>query len=89
MVQRIFIKIVQFVLVQLESDHYLFTMSYKYEFLVLVVYINDVLITGIDQNNIEEVKKFLHKEFTIKDLGHVDYFLGIELEQTGGEIYIS
>lgn len=44
-------------------------MSYNDDFLVLVVYVDDVLITGLNKIKIESVKKFLQNEFTIKDLG--------------------
>lgn len=51
-------------------------------FLALLVYVDDVLITGPDEALIKEVKSYLHNIFTIKDLGDASYFLGIKLLKT-------
>ena len=48
-------------------------------FLALLVYVDDVLITGTCEKQIVKVKKYLDLVFTIKDLGHTKYFLGLEI----------
>lgn len=82
-------KLTNFAFIQSDVDHCLFTMSNESEYLTLVVYVDGVLIWGTTQNRIEQLKKFLHEEFTIKDLGEADYFLEIELEQSTKGTFMS
>jgi hypothetical protein len=46
---------------------------------ILVTYVNDILITGPDINEINKVKEALKKEFEIDNLGPVNYFLGVRI----------
>ncbi|GJY78471.1 putative RNA-directed DNA polymerase, partial [Tanacetum coccineum] len=48
-------------------------------FVVLLVYVDDILITGNDISDIKMCKDLLSSKFLIKDLGDLKYFLGIEL----------
>lgn len=45
----------------------------------MLVYVNDLLITGDDEDSIAQLKLDLDKAFTIKYLGYLRYFLGIEI----------
>ncbi|KAK4386695.1 Retrovirus-related Pol polyprotein from transposon RE1 [Sesamum angolense] len=67
---------------QSPHDHCLFTQQTTDGFLVLLVYVDDVLITGSSQLQIDKVKHFLHSTFTIKDLGPAKYFLGLEIARS-------
>lgn len=58
-------------------------------FIALIVYVDDVLITGPNEILIKEVKSKLHEAFTIKDLGEANYFLGVELLKTTEGLYIN
>ncbi|GJZ92376.1 retrovirus-related pol polyprotein from transposon TNT 1-94 [Tanacetum coccineum] len=44
----------------------------------LLVYVDDILITGADKAYIDFLKQQLDKTFSIKDLGALHYYLGIE-----------
>ncbi|KAL0447790.1 UNVERIFIED_CONTAM: Retrovirus-related Pol polyprotein from transposon RE1 [Sesamum latifolium] len=48
-------------------------------FIALLVYVDDILLAGDSPSQLDAVKAYLDDLFTIKDLGHVKYFLGLEL----------
>ncbi|GJT64968.1 ribonuclease H-like domain-containing protein [Tanacetum coccineum] len=62
-----------------KSDYSLYTKSDKGMFLALLVYMDDIIITGNSISEIEKFKVFLKSKFMIKDLGKLKYFLGIEV----------
>lgn len=48
----------------------------------MVVYVDDILLTGNAYDEIQQLKSHLDHAFTIKDLGQLHYFLGIEVSYT-------
>lgn len=72
-----------------QHDHCLFTKQTEKSFLALVVYVDDILITGSNFKEIQAVKQHLHPLFTIKDLGQASYFLSVEMTRTAAGITIS
>ncbi|GJY32400.1 ribonuclease H-like domain-containing protein [Tanacetum coccineum] len=63
---------------QSKSDYSLYTKSNKGVFLALLVYVDDIIVTGNNVSEIEKFKVYLKSKFMIKDLGKLKYFLGIE-----------
>lgn len=55
----------------------------------VAVYVDDVILTGIDIEEIMLLKHYLDDTFKIKDLGHLHYFLGMEILNTEGRVIIS
>eukprot|EP01018_Ginkgo_biloba_P028553 Gb_04117 [translate_table: standard] len=55
----------------------------------VVLYVDDLLITGNDVSMISDLKKDLQINFEMTDLGLLHYFLGIEVWQTLGRVFIS
>jgi hypothetical protein len=47
--------------------------------LVVLIYVNDLIITGSNDDSITQLKKYLQQQFSIKDLGHLKYLLVIEM----------
>lgn len=74
---------------QSSADNCLFLRHTSNSFTVLLVYVDDVLITGSCEKTIREVKAQLHEAFTIKELGYVRYFLGIEIARGPEGTYIN
>lgn len=46
-------------------------------------------MTGNDKSTIIALKNFLHNNFRIQDIGHLKYFLGIEVTRSPKEIFLS
>ena len=55
----------------------------------LMVYVDDIVITWNDATKIVQLKEHLFNHFQTKDLGHLKYFLGIEVAQSGDGVVIS
>ncbi|KAK3014004.1 hypothetical protein RJ639_010189 [Escallonia herrerae] len=58
-------------------------------FTAILIYVDDILLTGNDLQEIERLKKFLLKRFRSKDLGDLKYFLGIEFSRSKKGIFMS
>jgi hypothetical protein len=58
------------------------------ESLILILYVDDLFLTAIE-SLIVQCKYVLASEFEMKDLGMMDYFLGLEVWQTTDEIFLS
>ena len=48
-----------------------------------------MIITSDDLSGIQELKDFLSQQFEIKDLGHLSYFLGLEITHYTYGLYIT
>ena len=48
------------------------------ESIIILLYVDDLFITGVEQR-IEECKKMLAAEFEMKDQGVMHYYLGLEV----------
>nr|KYP52585.1 hypothetical protein KK1_025539 [Cajanus cajan] len=77
-------------MIRCETDHSVFfRRSSTHKFIYLVVYVDDIVITGDDQEGIKALKQHLFNHFQTKDLGPLRYFLGIEVAQSKSGIAIS
>lgn len=74
---------------QSKQDYSLFTRSKDGEFLIILVYVDDMIVTGTSMSQIEKVKQVLDLAFTIKDLGELNYFLGTQITITAHGTFMS
>ncbi|GMI89878.1 hypothetical protein HRI_002657100 [Hibiscus trionum] len=75
---------------QSQGDHTLFVKhSSSGGVTILLVYVDDIIVTGNDSKGIINLKKCLIKEFEVKELGRLKYFLGIEVAHSQQGIFIS
>eukprot|EP00253_Pinus_taeda_P032982 PITA_32982 len=57
------------------SDHTVYTKKEGKSLIILVLYVDDLILTSSDLNLINHVKSSLKKKFEMIDLGHLHYFL--------------
>ncbi|KAI3467639.1 hypothetical protein Pfo_024302, partial [Paulownia fortunei] len=57
--------------------------------IVLVVYVDDFILTGDDQREMNRLKASLAIEVEIKDLGSLKYFIGMEVARSKKGIVVS
>ena len=79
----------QFGMIRSNADHSIFYRHSARGCVYLVVYVDDIVITGSDQQGIIQLKQYLSHKFQTKDLGKLRYFLGIEVAQSKDGIVIS
>ncbi|MCO5559659.1 hypothetical protein L7F22_013260 [Adiantum nelumboides] len=73
---------------QSTADHSLFLKHVDGEIVVIVIYVDDLILTGSHDEQILDVKNSLLREFNMKDLGELRYFLGIEIVDTLSGIWM-
>lgn len=54
-----------------------------------MIYVDDILVTGNDAQEIQLFKDSLLRQFRIKDLGNLKYFFGIEVSRSQKGIFMS
>ena len=64
------------------SSNTIYTKKVGNSIIILVLYVDDLILTGSDHNLINHVKSSLKKKFKIIDLGHLHYFLGLQVLQS-------
>ena len=88
---RRFSSVVQeFGMLRSEADHSVFYHhNFSSQCIYLVVYVDDIVIKGSDQEGIQRLKQHLFNHFQTKDLGKLKYFLGFEIAQSSSSVVMS
>eukprot|EP00253_Pinus_taeda_P004418 PITA_04418 len=71
------------------SDNTIYTKKVGKSLIILVLYVDDLILTGSDPNLINHVKSSLKKKFEMTDLGDLHYFLGLQVLQSKEGISLS
>ena len=58
-------------------------------YVILEIYVDDILLTGTDETTIFTTKAYLQMLFAIRDLKILRYFLGIEFAYQSGKLALS
>ena len=57
--------------------------------IIIILYVDDLLITGIIVSSISAIKTDLHNAFEMSDLGLLKQFLGLEIEKNSDGIMVT
>ncbi|RVW53241.1 Retrovirus-related Pol polyprotein from transposon TNT 1-94 [Vitis vinifera] len=74
---------------QSNSDHTLFLKKQHGKIMALIVYVDDMVVIGNDPEERKALQNYLSREFEMKDLGPLKYFLGIEVSRSSEGIFLS
>ena len=80
--------LLQFGFKQSKADYSLFVKNHEGKFLVVLIYVDDMIITGNSPQTLNDLKKYLHTQFHMKDLGDWKYFLGLEIKKSSQGLFV-
>jgi len=70
-------------------EHAVYRRSHSDGYLLVGVYVDDLIITGPSLADIEAFKREMQRSFSMSDLGLLSYYLGIQVTQKEGMITLS
>ncbi len=71
-----------------DADFSLYVKKTDHGIVVIIIYVNDLIITGDSDVDISDLKKYLKQKFEMKDLGKLCYFLSIEVIHSPKRIWL-
>ena len=81
--------LVEFGFQSTKCDHSLFTRFIKGSTIYVLVYVDDILVVGSHPQDVKNLITRLNVKFSLKDMGEVDYFLGIQVKKTATGFHLS
>ncbi|XP_062114694.1 uncharacterized mitochondrial protein AtMg00810-like [Humulus lupulus] len=74
---------------QSQANYTLFTKGSNNTFIALLVYVDDIIITGPNLPLLHQLQDSLHTHFKLKALGPLKYILGFEIAQAQEGLFLS
>lgn len=71
------------------ADTSLFVLKRQQHFIYLLIYVDDILVTGRNKAYIQTILSLLADRFSVKDPEDLNYFLGIEAHRTDQGLHLS
>ena len=74
-----------------EADHYCYVKFFDNSYIILLLYVDDMLIAGSSTEEINNSTKQLSKQFAMKDLGAAKQILGMRIirDKANGTLKLS
>lgn len=69
-------------------DPSLFIKDKEEVFITLAIYVDDVILASNSEKAIKDIKNYLDKCFSIKDLGRLKYIMGLEVARNNNGIHL-
>jgi hypothetical protein len=70
-------------------DTSLFLFMHDHTIILLLVYVDDILVTGNNTSAIQSLTAMLHNQFPVNDFGDLGYFLGIKATRTVDSLHLN
>ena len=70
------------------SEATLYIKGDEINFVIVSMYVDDLLVIGNNSELIDKFKKDMQHAFEMTDLGEMTYFLGMEVKQKKWEVFI-
>ncbi|XP_060202737.1 uncharacterized mitochondrial protein AtMg00810-like, partial [Lycium barbarum] len=71
------------------ADSSLFVLRRQGDIIILLLYVDDIVITGSNPNLLQSLISQLSVQFALKDMGNLHFFLGIEVIRYVDGLYLS
>ena len=65
----------------IDEDHCIYVKKSNEKFVILSLYVDDSLLAENNLEYVKTVKSWLSKSFDMKDMGEVDYILGVKIQR--------
>jgi hypothetical protein len=72
-----------------KSDTSLFILRSGSDITLFLIYVDDIIVTGSNSTSIAGLIAKLQEDFALKDLGPLNFFLGVEAHTTASGMYLS
>ncbi|GKC31358.1 retrovirus-related pol polyprotein from transposon TNT 1-94 [Tanacetum coccineum] len=70
-------------------DNTLFTKKSKSHFIIVQIYVDDIIFGSTSQNLCDDFAKIMHDEFEMSMMGELNFFLGLQIKQIEDEIFFN
>ena len=71
------------------SDSSMFLLRKGTDIIIILIYVDDIIVIGSNIVLVHQMVSSLHSQFAIKDLGILNYFLGVEVSWQGSSLHLS
>ena len=72
-----------------KADTSMFIFHSTASILIVLIYVDDIIVTRSSSQLISSLVTFLHSNFALKDLGDLHFFLGLEATRTNDNLYLT
>jgi hypothetical protein len=69
-------------------DKTLFTLKYDNDFLLVQIYVDDIIFGGSSHTLMSSFQEIIEKELQMSMMGELTFFLGIQVKQTKQDIFV-
>ncbi|CAN1328581.1 Retrovirus-related Pol polyprotein from transposon TNT 1-94, partial [Linum perenne] len=74
---------------QSKNDPSLFTKTTSRGITALLLYVDDMILTGSDSHGISQIRQIMSSQFQLKELGDLSYFLGLQITRSAKGVFVN